>query len=146
MAEKQRIKGQETEVLLIADGQIQDTIDAVQNFEIELQLEILKEGYLGEKSMRRDEIFNGVSGKMDLHFSDQTILKLAANIIQRAQRRTAGYQVNVKTTLNFPGGDRPRIVLPNVSFGALPINFGSRQDYGKATLNFETSTGRFLTS
>lgn len=146
MAVKQRIKGQEVEILLIADGKIQDTITAVQNFEIEFQMEVKKEGYLGEKTMRRDDEFNGISGKMDVHFDSQDILVLMDKIVQRAQRREPGFKVNVKATLNFPGGDRPRVSIPNLFFGNMPLGFGSRSDYGKISFNFEAEQGRVLTS
>lgn len=133
----QRIKGQEVEVLLILDGEQQEAITAIRSFEVELMNEIISEGYLGESTDRVDDIFRGVSGTIGLHFEDSRIWTLFVNIINRSKRRTPGSTINIKTTLNFPNGQRPRIIYPNCFFGAIPIGFGSRSDYGEVTLNFQ---------
>ena len=84
----QRIKGQEVQVLLIAGGVPVETLTAVKSFEVAFQIDTLTEGYLGETTDRRDAIFKGISGKMELHMEDQTILILARAIIDKARRRT----------------------------------------------------------
>lgn len=135
----QRAKGQETEVLLVLDGKVQNTITTIKSFEIAFQLEILKEGYLGETTDRRDEIFRGVRGKLELHINNQDIFDLVQSVVDRAQRRTSGVKVNVKSTINFPNGQRPRIIIPDVSFGEVPLNFAGRSDYGTVSLDWEAS-------
>lgn len=135
----QRIKGQEVEVLLIVDGSIQDTITDVRSFEVAAKLEIQEEGYLGEKTNRYDEIFNGMRGRMELHFENQDVFNLMGSIVDRAKRRTPGTQVNIKATLNFPNGQRPRFLIPDASFGEVPFNWGSRSDYGVMSLEFQAS-------
>ena len=132
----QRIKGQEVEVILVVDGKAQDTITDVRSFEIGLKTELKEEGYLGEKTNRYDEIFNGVRGRMELNFENQDVFSLFTAVLDRAKRRTPGTQINVKATLNFPNGDRPRVLIPNVFFGEIPMNFGSRGDYGTVGLEF----------
>lgn len=133
----QRIKGQEVEVLLLVDGKVQDTITDVRSFEVAAKLEIKEEGYLGEKTNRYDEIFNGVRGRVEFHFENADVFKLLKSIIDRAKRRTPGTQINVKATLNFPNGERPRVVISNVFFGEIPINFAGRGDYGTLGLEFQ---------
>lgn len=142
----QRIKGQEVSVLLIVDNVQQDTITDIKSFEVTFMTEILTEGYLGETTNRKDEIFNGVSGKMELNFENQDIFALFTSIIDRARRRTPGTQINVKAALNFPNGQRPKIYLNDVSFGALPMSFGSRSDYGTVSLDFEAPDARIVTT
>ena len=132
-----RIRGQEVEVLLLVDGTIQDTITDVRSFEVAAKLEIQEEGYLGEKTNRYDEIFKGIRGRMEMHFENKDILTLMKSIINRAKRRTPGTQINVKATLNFPNGDRPRVLINNAFFGEIPLNFASRSDYGTASLEFQ---------
>ncbi len=56
----QRIKGQEIEVRLIVDGVLQSTLTDIRSFEVTPKLEKLEEQYLGETTMRYDEIFNGL--------------------------------------------------------------------------------------
>lgn len=132
----QRIKGQEAEILLVIDGETQNTITDVRSFEVAVKLELKEEGYIGEKTNRYDEIFNGMRGRMELHFENEDIFGLFQSIVDRAKRRTPGTQVNVKVTLNFPNGDRPRVLLSNVFFGEIPMAFGSRGDYGTVSLEF----------
>ncbi len=131
-----RLKGQEVEVILIVDGTVQDTITDVRSFEIAAKLEIKEEGYLGEKTNRYDEIFNGMRGRIEFHFENDDIFGLITSVVDRAKRRVPGVQINIKATFNFPNGDRPRVLVPNVSFGEIPINFGSRGDYGTMGLEF----------
>jgi hypothetical protein len=142
----QRITGQEVQVLTVVDGQPQDTFTDIRSFEITAQLDILKEGYIGETTDRRDEIFRGVSGRMVLHIEDQSFLDFFASVVNRARRREPGTKINIKATLNFPSGQRPRVLLSDVKFGALPLNFGSRGDYGEINLEFETENFDYIKS
>lgn len=141
-----RIKGQEVEVILIANGQVQDTITTVRNFEVAAQLEILSEGYLGQTTDLKDSISKGVRGKMELHIDNNDIFNLMIAIIDKARRRTPGARINIKTTLNFPNGDKTRVVIPDAEFGEIPLNFGSRSDYGAVSLEFEASEVRYINS
>jgi hypothetical protein len=135
-----RIKGQEVELLLVKGGVPQASITDVRSFEIAAQLEILREGYLGETTDRRDEIYRGVRGRMEVHFEGAAIFNLMRGVIDRARRRSAAAideVINIKATLNFPGGDRPVILIRNAFFGEMPVTFGSRSDYGTLSLEFE---------
>jgi hypothetical protein len=134
-----RIKGQETEVLLIVDGEVFDTVTDVRSFEVAAKLETKEEGYLGEKTNRYDEIFNGVRGRMELHFENPDVFDLMFKIVDRAKRRTPGTQINIKSTLNFPSGDRTRVIIQDAYFGEMPVSFASRGDYGTVSLDFQAS-------
>ena len=142
----QRIKGQEVQVLLIVGGEPQTTITDIRSFEVTFQTEILKEGYLGETTDRRDEIFRGVAGRMELHFENQDVFKLIQSILDRAQRREPGLKINIKATLQFPNGQNPKVVIPDVYFGELPVNFASRSDYGTLSLTFEAENAQVTTA
>lgn len=135
----QRIKGQEIQLSLIENGQVLSTTTDFRSAEITPKLEKKEEGYLGEKTNRYDEIFNGVDGRCELHYENEDIFAFLTSIIDRAVRRTPGTVVNMKMTLNFPNGDRPRILLSNVFFGPMPFAFGSRSDYGTFSLDFSCS-------
>lgn len=140
----QRIKGQEVELLFILNSKPQQNITDIKDLEIVANLEILSEGYLGQTTEQKDSIFTGISGKCTLHYATQDILKFAASLIDKARRRTPGTAVNVKATLNFPNGQRPRVMLPNCEFGEIPMNFGSRKDYGSIGLSFQASEVSFI--
>lgn len=140
----QRIKGQEVEVLLVVGGQARDTITDVRSFELALKFDLLQEGYLGETTDRYDEIFRGARGRMELHIENETIFTFFTSVLDRAQRRVPGTQINIKATLNFPNGDRPRVIIQNAFFGEMPLGFGSRSDYGAVTLEFSSSDIRVI--
>lgn len=140
----QRIKGQETEVILLVDGVPQNTITDVRSFEMALQLATTDEGYLGETTNRKDSIFNGARARMELHIENDDVFDLMTAITDKARRRTPGTRINVKTTLNFPNGDRKRIVIPDVEFGEIPLNFASRADYGTVSLEMMASDATFI--
>lgn len=140
----QRIKGQEIEVLLILNGVVQKTITDVRNFEMGWLTEILKEGYLGETTDRYDSVFHGIKGKMDFHFENSDIFSLIQSLVDKAQRRTPGTKVNIKATLNFPNGQRVRIIVPNAEFGEFPMSFGGRADYGSITVDFNASQAQVI--
>lgn len=141
-----RIRGEDVEVMLVAGGQQQDLITDIKSLEITLDLQVLSEGFLGETTMRKDDIFNGVSGRIEMHFSDIAVFKLLGNIVNRARRRMPGFTVNIKGTFRFPNGQVARCILPNVKFGQVPISFGDRAAYGSITLPFENEDLTVLTT
>jgi len=136
---EQRIKGQEVEVRIVRGGEELTSITDVRSFEMAAQLEILSEGYLGETTDRKDEIYRGFRGSMELNFENGEILQLMRSVIDRARRREAGLQINIRATLNFPNGDTQSILLRDCFFGEIPVSFGSRGDYGTCSLTFEGS-------
>jgi hypothetical protein len=133
----QRLKGQETELRLIVDNEVQDTITDIRSFEMHIQLAILTEGYLGETTMRRDEVFNGVTGQITLHFENEDIFTLFQTIVDRARRRQPGGKINAKTSVRFPNGQNKVIMISNVFFGEIPMNFPGRAEYATVSLSFE---------
>ena len=139
-----RIKGQEVSLQLTQDGTVLNAFSDIQSCEVEGQFEILSEGYLGEGSNRKDEVFMGVSGSLECHFGTKDALLFMRDLMDRATRRTAGTAVNLRTSLRFPDGDRLKIILPDLAFGAFPISFGGRSEYVRVTLNFEGSSVQFV--
>lgn len=113
------------------------TVTDIKSFEFTAQLEIIKEGYLGETTDRRDSVYRGYSGKVEVNFENRDVIDLSRRIIDKARRRTPGARVNLKATLNFPDADKVRVILKDLEFGAIPMNFGSRTDYGTISLDFE---------
>lgn len=140
----QRIKGQEVEILLILNGEPLATLFDIKSFEFSFDQEIMSEGYLGETTKRQDSIFNGITGRFEANVESEDFLGFYTQVVDKARRRIAGTQINIKTTLNFPNGDRPRIVIPDVEFGALPLNFGSRSDYGAVSIDFKAAEANIL--
>lgn len=134
-----RIKGQDTSVQITVDGSIQTALTAIRSLSIEPQFDLSSEGYLGEGTNRRDEVFNGVSGSLELHLETAEAVRFIRTILDRAQRRTPGTQVNIRTSLRYPNGNRQKVVLTDVYFSNMPLSFGSRTDYVTLSLSFECS-------
>lgn len=125
-----RIKGQEISLLIVTNGQVEAELNDIRSLTITPRFDLLEENYLGETSTRYDEIFKGCSFDMELHYETQAVLTFIETIKARAQRRTPGTVVNIKTTLNFANGQRPKIILKDCFFADLPLGFAGRSDYG----------------
>lgn len=132
-----RIKGQETSIDVIVDNVVKQNLVDIKSLETEDQLEIIKEGYLGETTDRRDMVYRGFSGRLEAHIENRQYLDFRQAMVDKARRRTPGARVNIRTTLAFPGGPRVRIVLKDVSFGPMPLNIGGRAEYVTVSLTFE---------
>lgn len=140
----QRIKGQETRIIATGpNGTITGLSDVV-SFNYEPLMEILSQGLLGETTERKDDIFKGVRGKMEVQLETQDYLRFIQAVVDRSQRRTPGVVFNLQTTLNFPNGERPRVLFEDVFFGPQPVDISSREDYVTASLDFECSNLRVL--
>lgn len=142
---EQRIKGQEVQVIYTSPAGTEVGLDGTVSFEIEFQMDILSQGYLGEVAERKDDIFKGCRGRAEFHIRKQSALQFIQRVKDRAQRRTpASAQFNVTAVLNFPNGERPRVLLEDVAWGSMPLNIGGRAEYVSFTTEFECSDGRFL--
>lgn len=133
----QRIKGQEVQILIIRAGALEDTLTDIQNFNLEVQLRTLSMGYLGEKNNRKDDVYDGIKFDMELHIHTEDYFTFLGAILDRARRNTPDVQFNITGVFSFPNGDTPTLLLPDVHFGAQPINIGSRGDYIKIKLEGE---------
>jgi hypothetical protein len=140
----QRIKGQEVSIKVVKDGNIVAEVNDIRSFEVGMQLEVLKEGYLGEFTDRRDDVFRGVSGKMDVHMESGSVFDLFRDLIQRSQRRTAGVTVNIQAQLQFPNGNLKLVNINDCFFGEIPLTVGGRSEYVTFTLNFEAQDVVFV--
>lgn len=132
-----RIKGQEVQIILVENNVPLLAAFDIRSFEVAAQLEILREGYLGETTDRRDSVYRGFRGRMDVHFESRVPLDLMRRIVDKARRRTPGSRINLKATMQFPSGDRPRMLFKDLEFGEIPLGFGSRADFGTIGLEFE---------
>uniref|UniRef100_A0A6H1Z840 Uncharacterized protein n=1 Tax=viral metagenome TaxID=1070528 RepID=A0A6H1Z840_9ZZZZ len=145
MSEK-RIRGQETVLRLLIDGNIQREITAIKDTTVTFQVAILTEGYLGETTMRRDDIFNGLTGSFTVQPEGNEIFTLINSIKERAQRRNqaATPTISMVTRLNFPSGQTVRIVVPELFFGDFSIQIPARDQYVNTPVTWEAEDGSFI--
>lgn len=149
----QRVKGEDVVVSLfkLENGQrkkIQDIVD-IRNYEITANVEVIKEGYLGQTTDRLDDIFRGVSGSLEFHWSDAGALKVIQTVISRARTRAgatqiAEFEISHSVTLYLPDGTRPIITVPSMFFGNIPLTFGGREQYGSVKLDWSAEDVQFI--
>jgi len=142
----QRLKGQEVSVLLTRDGTLEETLTNVQNFNLTAQFEVKSMGYLGEKTNRKDYIFNGGKFDLELHLHKQDYFKYFVALIDKAQRNTPDVIFNITGVFSFPNGETPTLLLADCVFGDTPLNVSARGDYVKVKLEGEVETITVTTS
>lgn len=143
----QRIKGQEVRLTVVSPDGTEDAVNqgGVKSLNLEFKMDILSEGYLGETTERKDDIFKGVAGRCEFHLDRQSWFRLIEKIKARSQRRTAdGVKFQIMVTLSMPNGERPRVLLDDVYFASPKTDVSGRDEYVTAGLDFEASDGRFL--
>jgi hypothetical protein len=141
----QRIKGQEVVLDIISPSGRESTLGDVVSASITYQLDILKQRLLGETSDRKDDIFRGLEGEMELQLEQRDALRFVDQVKDRATRRTAASsRFSVTMTLNFPEGGSARIQMSPVYFGNIPLNVGGGDEYVTMSLTFESEDGRIL--
>jgi hypothetical protein len=141
---QQRVKGQEVSVLIVRDSVLEDTLTNIQDAEVTISSEIITKGYLGEKTNRTDDIYNGVKGKLTLHLHDQAYLNYVLGVLARQKRDTPDVVINITMTLAFPNGQTPSILVPDAKFGEIPLSAGNRADYVQTSLDFAADDFQIL--
>ena len=88
-----RIKGQETSLDVIVNNVVQQNFIDVKSLETEEQLEIIKEGYLGETTDRRDMVYRGFSGRLEAHIENRKYLDFRQQMVDKARRMNIGQRL-----------------------------------------------------
>jgi len=133
----QRLKGQEIELVITSGGVLQDTLTDIHNFNVEFESEIKSQGYLGEKTNRKDDVYNGVKFDFEMHTHSQDWLRLIIAIHDRQKRNTPNLVINIGAVLFYPNGDEPSIYIPDAKFGPQAVSTPSRTDYANKKLSGE---------
>jgi hypothetical protein len=135
------LKGQETVVTIVRSGNLEDEMTEVDSFSATFKFEKLIRRNLGETTVRTDEIFGGVEGKIKLRVFSNTWMTYLQNLENRARRISPAITFNFTTTLLFPNGQQPTITFPDVNFGDFPLDIPSAKDY--ATIELDWACGEF---
>lgn len=139
----QRLKGQETVISFVGPTGDEEGLQDVSSFEAELMIDNLQEGYLGETADRFDDIFMGVSGRVEIHMETPQYFRFTQRVQDRAQRRTpASGKFNAKARFRFPNGTSFRLTFEDIFFEGLPLRAPTRSDYVQATIAWKCSNVR----
>jgi hypothetical protein len=139
-----RVRGQETATTIAINNVPQLQTTDIRSLEMTWELEVQKEGYLGETTDRRDSIYRGVSGKQQYHFENPAIFGIVTSFVGKAQRRTPGVQINTKTTIQFASGLRTRLLIPDISPGGIPLSFSDRAAFGTIDFPYEAADAQLV--
>jgi hypothetical protein len=139
----QRLKGQEVKLGFTNPNGDQPEIGLVNNFEFEIDIEILEEMYLGEVGKRYDDHFNGYSGQIEGHIETEEWFRFSERVEDRAKRRTPADGVFTCTsTFNLPSGGRVRVTFEDIFFGPMPFRSPGQAEYCAFTLSWKCSSMR----
>lgn len=139
------IKGQETRFTFTSPKGLETSITKIKESTFTFDLEVITEQYLSEVADQFDDIFRGISLEITFDIVTPELYDLIEQIIARAQRRTpASGQFSCVSVLNFPSGQKRRMLFPNLKFAEIPNAFGGRDEYGEAKFSMKGSTYRKL--
>ena len=143
-----RIRGQEVVIRIARENLVEQTMTAIKDFSFQYDFATISEGYLGETTMRKDDIFNGVSGSFTVDQESQDLLLFQDFLKRRAQRRADvpinQSRVNATVRLSFPNGESPRILIRDMKFGPVPNAAPSRDAYLNASFSYEAEDAKVI--
>jgi predicted ester cyclase len=137
MAADNRIRGQEVTILISQDDELRDEISEISKFSFIDMLEIISRAYLGQKSEKKDTIFKGVKGSMDVDMSSVRLLQFADAVKKKAKRETPDVVFTITAVLSFPDGTSANVIFRNLAFGEIPTDVAGRAEYVKTSFSFE---------
>lgn len=140
----QRFIGQDLILTPFLNGVPQDSYTDCRSAEVVFQTEIIKDGYLGQFTDRRDMVYRGVRGNFEIHFSEASVFDMVAGILNRARQRRGGNRIVIQMALQFPNGDRPLIVSEDAVFGEIPLSLPDRTSFGSLRFDWEADDVRFI--
>lgn len=125
-----RVRGQENIITIIRDGVLVTRITTIQTAEFTPRFNTQEEGYLGETTIRVDQMFNGVNVKITGHLESPEWFELIKDFRDKAARRTGGtVRVDLATTFIFPTGEVKTFSIPDIAVSDMQTTTGSREDY-----------------
>lgn len=145
MPDQLRIRGQEVQIRLTRNGVLERTLTAIKSLIFTAKFNLLSEGFLGETTNRRDEIYQGCGVALEFAPESSDAWSLIDFVRTRASRRgdQAQFRINVAFVGNFPNGQRPRITIPDLKFGDMPISITGREAYVGQTLTAEADDFKY---
>lgn len=139
----QRVRGQETFISVLVDGELRNRIDSITSSEFTHNLDVQEDNFLGETAPQFDSIFKGTSWRIEGQLSNRAFLDFQQQVIDKASRRTGGaVRIDITTSIIFPNGQLYNIIFEDVAVGPMPVTTGSREDFTTWTLEGSVSRAR----
>jgi hypothetical protein len=142
---ERRIKGQEVVARIVRNG-VLVPITSFRDMSFTWDLAVLEQGYCGETTVRKDDIFNGISGGLNSDAESADHLLFVDWLKRRAQRLIppAESRINITARFAFPNGQAPKILVRDAKFDAVGVTFGGRDQYGNTPFNYKAEDARVL--
>jgi hypothetical protein len=143
MSEKLNLRNDQIQMRLTVNGALDRTIVDFKSGTVTVNMQKLRERYVGRTSNSLDEIYEDTDLSLVCHPRSQDFLRLFQLLVKRAQRAIPQTEVVVNgiITLEFSDLGRPKIVLPDLKFGNLPLNLPSE---GYADFTLDGTSEKFL--
>ena len=136
----QRVRGQETFISVLVDGELRTNINSITSAEWTLEHDVQEDNFLGETSPRFDMIFKGATFRIEGQLANRDFLDFAQQVKQKASRRVGGaVRIDITSTMLFPNGQTYTVQFEDVAVGAIPISTGGREDFTAWTLEGSAS-------
>ena len=135
----ERIKLQETVLRFIRDGAVETELADIQSADFDFDMELLSEGFAGETTDRKDDIFNGCSGRMSLQLESKEAFDPILAVINRARRKIPLFTVELTGLMQFPNGETVMLLFTDIRFGKFGFSAGNRKDYWKLDIEWGSS-------
>ena len=139
MASELRAKGQEVTVRIMRDDDLVTELTSFRDLNIVFRVRVIEEAYLGETTLRKDDLWEGVRGTMTAALEGDSGLELINAVRDRAQRRNQSDDpaFSILARIAFPDGTTPRLVFTDVRFDEIPLNVPGRDQYVTMALSWQ---------
>lgn len=134
MAE-QRIKGQEVTITVVRGGVLEASFTDIKNFNFVINSEVKKQGYLGEKGSRVDDVFDSVDFDFEMHVHNTQWANFVVALQRRQKRELPDLEINIAGTFFYPNFETQAWVLPAARFAPIPVGVPDRKEYVNVKLS-----------
>lgn len=132
-----RLRGQNVELAIVVNGQNNSNLTKIKSFSFEPMMETQEEGFLGHTSNEFDDIFNGISGDIELQIPNRGYIDFLLKVIKRARDQEPGTKINIKCTCNFSVQGPVRLMFADISIESPKFDSGGRGEYVTGGFSFK---------
>lgn len=136
-----RVLGQQVSITLAFPNKPIRDLGPIADASFNFDAQLIQRGYLGERADRFDEVFKGVKGKLSANIDSDSWFDFVTQVIER-QQRLAVFVINLQGIFRFSNGRTRRLLIPDISIGAIPLDVGSREEYVKTAYDFGASSAK----
>ncbi len=140
-----RLTGDDTTVQIYKGDVLQDELTLVKECTVTFEMDVSKEGYLGEKRDRPDGKFSMAKIEFTNHHEDAAWMDFYQAVVDK-QMRKPGAPTSISMTANFlyPNGQVRSIVLERLEFESIPLTAGGRKDMVESNITAYADAHQFI--